>query len=57
MIDGLGPTKTWMWERTTPTNPEAAKTMTTALLSAGFVAARTLAERDGVLFLEAMKKA
>jgi len=57
VIDGLGPVKTWMWVRSTPPNPEAARTMTDALMSAGFVAVRTLAERDGLLFLEAVKKA
>jgi ubiquinone/menaquinone biosynthesis C-methylase UbiE len=57
VIDGLGPTRTWMWERSTPANPEAATMVTDTLMSAGFVAARTLAERDGVVFVEAMKKA
>jgi ubiquinone/menaquinone biosynthesis C-methylase UbiE len=57
VIDGMGPVKTWMWVRSTPANPEAAKTMTDALISAEFVAVRTLAEREGVVFLEAMKRA
>jgi len=56
VIDGLGRVKTWMWERSMPANPEAAKTMTDALMAAGFVAVRTLAEREGVLFLEAMRR-
>ena len=57
VIDGLGPVKSWMWERTTPPNREAEKVMTDAMTSAGFVAVRTLAERNGVLFLEAVKRA
>jgi ubiquinone/menaquinone biosynthesis C-methylase UbiE len=57
LIDGLGPVKGWMWTRSTPPNREVAHTMTEALLAAGFVAARELAERDGLLFLEAVKKA
>ena len=57
VIDGVGSTKTWLWERSTPANPETAKTMTDALMSAGFVAARTLAEREGIVFVEAMKRA
>jgi ubiquinone/menaquinone biosynthesis C-methylase UbiE len=56
-IDGLGSTKGWLRARSTPANPAVATTVTDALTSAGFVAVRTLAEREGVVFLEAMKKA
>ena len=57
IIDGLGPAKSWMFERRTQANPEAARELTTTLMSIGFVAVRELAERDGLLFLEAVKKA
>ena len=55
VIDGLGPAR--MWERRAPTNPDAARDVTAALMSAGFVAVRELAEREGLLFLEAVKRA
>jgi ubiquinone/menaquinone biosynthesis C-methylase UbiE len=57
VIDGLGPAKSWMFERRTPADPAAAQDLTAVLMSIGFVAVRELAERDGLLFLEAVKKA
>ena len=57
VIDGLGPRKSWMLERQTAANPVAAQELTAVFMSIGFVAVRELAERDGLLFLEAVKKA
>jgi ubiquinone/menaquinone biosynthesis C-methylase UbiE len=56
MVIDRGPVKSWMFERATPSNPDAAKELTEVLMSLGFVAVRTLAQRSGLLFLEAMKK-
>ena len=57
VIDGLGQVKSRMFERRTAANPVAARELTAVLMSIGFVAVRELAERDGLLFLEAVKKA
>jgi ubiquinone/menaquinone biosynthesis C-methylase UbiE len=46
-----------MFGRTTPSDPSAANEMIATLKSAGYVAVRSLAEREGLVFLEAVKRA
>jgi ubiquinone/menaquinone biosynthesis C-methylase UbiE len=57
VIDGQGPAKSWAFERRPPANPAAAQELTDVLMAVGFVAVRELAEREGLLFLEAVKRA
>jgi ubiquinone/menaquinone biosynthesis C-methylase UbiE len=46
-----------MFGRTTPPESAAPKDMIETLKAAGYVAVRSLAEREGLLFLEAVKRA
>jgi ubiquinone/menaquinone biosynthesis C-methylase UbiE len=55
VIDGQGAHR--MFERRHAPNPEAVRDLTAALISAGFVAVRELAERERLLLLEAVKRA
>jgi SAM-dependent methyltransferase len=58
VIDSVGAAGvSGMLGRSAPGDATAAGDLSTILMSVGFVAVRTLAERDGLLFLEAIKKA
>jgi SAM-dependent methyltransferase len=58
VIDSVGTSGvSGMLGRSAPGDAAAAGDLSAVLMSAGFVAVRTLAEREGLLFLEAIKKA
>ena len=57
VIDSIGGGVSALFGRGGTVDPATVQEVNAALATAGFVAVRTLAERDGLLFLEAVKKA
>jgi ubiquinone/menaquinone biosynthesis C-methylase UbiE len=57
IIDTIGGGVAALFGKSASVDPGAVEALTAALKTAGFVAVRELAERDGLLFLEAVKKA